>query len=196
MVSMFLPPTIIDLTSRTPVANRIRTRLPNWVDAVVLHQTAMSRGNTPENYLNVNAHFVVMPDGRVLHLHPVEAYLHASSAFNAVGIAIEFVGNFPDARGNYWEGAKYGRHTLTAQQISAGRDLLRHLVDTHDIAFVFAHSQGEAANLRGNCPGPDIWFHIGEWAVSGLGLSDGGKDYKEGAGSPIPGNWRKARPNR
>ncbi len=193
MVSMFLPPTILDLTSKTPVAYRIRKRLPNRLDAVVLHQTAMNRGSVPENYLNVKAHYVVMPDGRVVHLHPVESYLAASSAFNEDAIAIEFVGNFPDDRGQYWRGDTFGRHKLSKQQIDAGRDLLRHLVDTHDISFVFAHRQGEAPNLRGNCPGPDIWFHIGQWAVDGLGLSDGGKGYTEGNGGPIPDSWRKTR---
>src|SRR5688572_9093059 len=193
MVPMFLPPTIIDLTAKTPATIRFRKRMASKIDAAVLHQTAMNRGNVPGRYLDVVAHYVVMPNGQVLLLHPVESYLAASSAFNERGIAIEFVGNFPDDRGNYWSGDTFGRHKLSKEQIDAGRDLLRHLVDTHGISFAFAHRQGEKPNLRANCPGPDIWFHIGQWAVDGLGLSDGGKDYKAGNGGPIPDNWRKAR---
>lgn len=193
MVSMLLPPTIIDLTSKAPAAYRLRNRMLSRINAVVLHQTAMSRGSVPERYLDVHAHYVVMPDGRVVHLHPIESYLVSSSAFNEEAIAIEFVGNLPDDRGNYWSGDEFGRHTLSTEQINGGRDLLRHLVDTHDISFVFGHRQGEKPNLRANCPGPDIWFNIGEWAVNGLGLSDGGKGFKKGNGSPIPDSWRKAR---
>ncbi len=58
---------------------------------------------------------------------------------------------------------------------------------------MFAHRQGEAENARGNCPGPDIWYNVGEWAVRELAMSDGGKGYKEGNGSPIPDNWRRPR---
>ena len=123
----------------------------------MLHQTAFSRGSLPDLYLKVHAHFVVMPDGRILQLHPITAYLIASSAFNDDSVAIEFVGNFPNDRGQYWSGDSAGKHVLTPQQISGGRDLVRHLRDAWSISFIFAHRQGEALNLRGNCPGPDIW---------------------------------------
>jgi N-acetyl-anhydromuramyl-L-alanine amidase AmpD len=192
-VPMFLPPSIIDLTGKTPAKYRIKTRASSRIDAIVLHQTAMNRGGVAENYLSVHAHFVVMPNGGIAQLHPVEAYLIASSAFNEDAIAIEFVGNFPDDRGNYWRGKEMGQHRLTPDQISSGRDLLRHLQDQHGISFIFAHRQGELASDRGNCPGPDIWYHIGEWAKRGLGMSDGGPGYTEGRGSPIPDSWRKPR---
>jgi hypothetical protein len=48
-------------------------------------------------------------------------------------------------------------------------------------------------NDRENCPGPDIWFNVAEWAITNLGLSDGGKDYALADGDPIPPEWRKAR---
>jgi hypothetical protein len=72
-------------------------------------------------------------------------------------------------------------------------DLVRFLNETYTISFVFAHRQGESADLRGNCPGPDIWNNIGEWAVNQLGMSDGSKGYTEGKGSPIPDSWRQPR---
>ena len=71
--------------------------------------------------------------------------------------------------------------------------LIRYLRDTYGISFVFAHRQGETENARGNCPGPDIWYNVGEWAVRELAMDDGGKGYKEGNGSPIPDSWRRPR---
>jgi hypothetical protein len=193
MVGMWLPPEILDKTANSDRKYRIRNRMSSQIDTVVLHQTSFSRGSVPDNYLSVHAHFVVLPNGSIVQLHPVEAYLVASSAFNDDAISVEFVGNFPDERGNYWEGSKYGRSVLSSQQIGGGCDLVKYLQQTYGISFVFAHRQGEAENLRGNCPGPDIWYNIGEWAVRELNMSDGGKGYTEGKGSPIPDSWRRSR---
>ena len=193
MGGMWLPPDIVDRTTKTPAGYRVRNRMSAQIDTVVLHQTSFSRGSVPDNYLSVHAHFVVLPDGTIVQLHPVDAYLVASSAFNDDAISVEVVGNFPDEHGHYWEGSKNGRSILSPQQISGGCDLVRYLKETYGISFVFAHRQGEDANLRGNCPGPDIWYNIGEWAVRELGMSDGGKGYKEGKGSPIPDSWRRPR---
>jgi hypothetical protein len=41
-------------------------------------------------------------------------------------------------------------------------------------------------NQRSNCPGPDIWYGVGEWGLANLQLSDGGKGYKLADGDPIP----------
>jgi hypothetical protein len=205
MVSMWLPPDIVDLTAKTPVAYRKSQRLASNVFAVVLHQTAMHRGSVAENYLKVNAHYVVMPNGQILLLHGHEWYLAASNAFNEDSVAVEFVGNFPDDKGNYWRGDTFGRHKPTTQQVSSGRDLLRHMKENLGISDVYAHRQGymewprttpagqKPINERGNCPGPDIWSQIGEWAVQTLGMDDGGKGFTQGDGSPIPDSWRKKR---
>ena len=221
-------PDIIDLTAKTAgvtkdfgsptgtVLVRRGTRQLSMIDSVVLHQTAMSRGSTPD--LNTNAHFVVLPDGKLLQLHPVDVLLWASNAFNDVGIAIEFVGNFPTFKGVYWaeKGKIALKSTLSQHQISGGRDLVTHLKKTYDVDFVFAHRQGFGRadrtgfkseleqgsipgkhsiyyNDRENCPGPDIWFNVAEWAIANLGLSDGGKDYSLADGDPIPAQWRVAR---
>ena len=82
---------------------------------------------------------------------------------------------------------------LSAQQIDGRRDLVKYLNETYSISFVFVDRQGEAEDLRGNCPRPDIWYNIGEWAVGELGMNDGGKGYKEWNGSPIPDSWRRSR---
>ena len=204
--------TFPNLQDKTDVSDKTLkkgVRLAGNVDAAILHQTAFSRGNNPSSYLKVNAHFVVLPGGLVLQLHPILDLLWASNGFNDRGIAIEFVGNFPTEKGIYWQGDKYGRHTLAVEQINSGRDLLRYLANTADIGFVFAHRQGYATdarvaghppakhseydNERSNCPGPDIWFNVGEWALTQLMLSDGGPGFKVMDGDPIPDSWRKAR---
>src|SRR5690348_1060555 len=107
MTSMWIPPEIVDRTAKTPSGYRVRNRMSVQIDTVVLHQTSFNRGSLPDNYLSVHAHYVVLPDGSIVQLHPVEAYLVASSAFNEDAISVEVVGNFPDERGHYWEGDKY-----------------------------------------------------------------------------------------
>jgi len=185
---MFIEPEIVDLTGVAPKAYRIRNRPSARIDAVVLHQTAFSRGNVPTNYKDVHAHYVVMPNGTVLHLHPNESYLVSSSAFNDDSVAIEFVGNFPSETGAYWQPGKMGRHHPTNDQVASGRWLVARLQQELGLSFVFAHRQGEIA--RGNCPGPEIWYQIGEWAKTNLKMDDGGEGYVEGSGSPIPKKWR------
>jgi hypothetical protein len=153
----------------------------------------MNRGNTPMRYKDEQCHYLIQPDGEILLLHPIDKWIVASSMFNDAGIAIEIVGNFPDDKGNYWNGHVYGQDTLTEAQIRNARYLLEYLRRDYGIWCVFAHRQGERADLRGNCPGPDIWYHIGQWAVNNLDMFDGGPGYTEGPGSPIPDSWRKPR---
>ena len=90
-------------------------------------------------------------------------------------------------------------------------------METAKIEFVFAHRQGYVSdarlkgpnpfrselrqgsvsspqtNERSNCPGPDVWYGVGEWGLTNLQLSDGGKGYKLADGDPIPDSWRKPR---
>jgi len=191
-VSMCLPERI-DMTSKTPKGLRVKNRHMSKVTAVCLHQTAMSRGSNAGSYLDVKAHYVVMPDGTSVQLHPVESFLNASSWLNDVAIAIEIVGNFADDRGNWWEGKRFGKSVLSQQQIEGARELVSHLAVTHDLKNIFGHRQGEKASERGNCPGPDIWYNIAEWALKWTDLEDGGAGYKVGPGSAIPHSWRKPR---
>jgi hypothetical protein len=66
-----------------------------------------------------------------------------------------------------------------------------HLQEHYGISFVFTHRQGELLRRRGNCPGPEIWYHVGQWAVDELGMSDGGRGFKERRGTAIPDSWRR-----
>ena len=183
---------IEDRTSFTPRDKRKRKpRDMSKVYALVLHQTAGNQRNTPPNrYDSVTAHFVIKPNGQILQLHPLAAYLNASNGFNAGSVAVEFAGNFPDVRGKryvYPNGAS-PQGTLTAEQIKAGRCLVRYLVKNMSLTHIVAHRQSSAS--RANDPGPDIWYHVGQWAINNLGLRDGGPSFKVGSGNPIPDIWR------
>ncbi|NVB40302.1 hypothetical protein G6O69_37195 [Pseudenhygromyxa sp. WMMC2535] len=58
------------------------------------------------------------------------------------------------------------------------------------VGYVFAHRQ--SSSRRGNDPEPEIWHAVGQWAVTALGMSDGGPGYAVGTGAPIPDAWRRA----
>ncbi len=159
------------------------------VYALVLHQTAFSRGNDTTKYDRIPVHFVITPNGKIIQLHPLSAYLWSSNGFNAGSVAVEFVGNFPNTKGKCWQAQKFGCHQLTQEQINSGRALIRHLINTMGLTHVLAHRQ--SSGQRENDPGPDVWYHVGQWAVDNLGMKDGGPGFKVGSGNSIPDLWRK-----
>lgn len=180
---------ILDQTRLTPTSLRKgRPRPPGSVYALVLHQMAFSRGNDPAKYTNTKSHFAILPDGTILQLHPVSAWLAASNGFNARSVAVEFAGNLPNVRGKCWSPATNGCHRVTDAQILAGRRLVDHLVRTIGLTHVLAHRQSSAT--RENDPGPDIWYHVGQWAIERRGMTDGGPTFKVGGGQPILPAWR------
>jgi hypothetical protein len=181
---------IIDLTANSDRSVEKGTRDPKKVTALVLHQMACchQRRDPLRSYLGIKAHYAILPDGRILQLHPVNKLIWVSHNFNNCSVAVEFAGNFPNIHGKWWKGDTYGRNKVTAAQIEAGRCLIRHLVKTIGLRTVLAHRQ--ASDMRENDPGPDLWYNVGQWAVNTLGLSDGGPGFKVGTGKPIPNEWR------
>ena len=188
---------IIDRTAHSPKSYRVgKPRDMKKVYALVLHQMAFSRGSDPTKYDKVKSHFAILPDGKILQLHPESALLMASNGFNTGSVAVEFAGNFPSTRGKCWAADRFGCHKVTREQIEAGRFLIGHLMRTMGLTHVLAHRQSSAT--RENDPGPDIWYHVGQWAVDTHGLKDGGPGFKVGGGNPIPELWRtwgKAKPS-
>jgi hypothetical protein len=182
---------IIDLTAQADKSVRQGVRDLAKVKALVLHQMAccFQRKDPLKGYLRLKAHFAILPDGKILQIHPVAQLIWASNGFNNGSVAVEFAGNFPNTKGTWWEGAKFGRNQVTPAQIEAGRRLIRHLMSTIGLRTVLAHRQSSAT--RENDPGPDIWYHVGQWAIDNLGLKDGGPGFKVGGGNPIPDLWRK-----
>ena len=112
----------------------------------------------------------------------------SSNGFNAGSVAVEFAGNFPNTKGKWWQGDKFGRDRPTPAQLEAGRYLVRHLIRTMGLTHVLAHRQSSAS--RENDPGPEVWYHVGQWAVEKLGLKDGGPGFKLPGANPIPDEWR------
>ncbi len=184
---------IIDMTGEADQSRRMGERNASSVDAVVLHQMGFDRGSKAAPYLRVKAHFIVLQNGIIAQLHRFKDYLHSSNELNSRSVAMEFAGNFPSDRGRWWHpsgttaNARHDReHHMSPTQVSAGLYLVKYLAMNHGIRFVFAHRQ---AGTHHNCPGPEIWFNIGEPARR-MGLSDGGYNYKLGDGRPIPDSWR------
>lgn len=176
---------LVNMCGESPASKR--SPRTEQIDAVVLHQMGLSRGNDLQRYRLVTAHFVILPDGRIAQLHPTSARLSASQGFNGRSVAIEFAGNLRSTDGGWWRPQTYGRDTLTAAQVESGRNLLRALA-SQGVRFVYAHRQ--SYNQRGNDPGPEIWASVGQWAIDTLRMSDGGPDYAIDSGRPIPADWR------
>lgn len=171
------------------------------VDGLVLHQTSFNRGNDPTKYDGIQVHFIVLPNGQIVQLHDLREWLFASDNFNRYTVAVEFVGNFPSANGNWWNSAT-GNDFVTQEQINAGRYLVDYLIQvmpqvgSPGLKYIYAHRQSH--NQRGNDPGPDLWYGVGEWAIKHRGLSDTptGNPYKVGSGQYIPDSWRRRSDNR
>jgi len=166
-----------------------KNRVLSKIDALVLHSTAGPE-KPLEKYWDLSVHFVITPNGTIIQNHDEAVKAYGSSGFNSRSVSVEFVGHFKwgiDRRGKekWWKGSKL-RSVPTVQQIYSGRKLVSYLKRTLDIKYVLAHSQ--AANK--NCPGPEIWFNVGEWAIKN-GLSADGTNITKGVGKSIPSDWRK-----
>ncbi len=144
------------------------------VDAIILHQTAfVSTDMARLDY--VIANYVIMQDGRVLKVRDLEMALN-SIGTNQRAIDIEFVGTYPNVEALRGAGALPGPPLA---QLRAGRELVSYLKSRHSVSNIFAHAQFTPKN----CPGPQIWYNVGEWAVSN-GLSSSRR------GRPITPTWR------
>jgi hypothetical protein len=174
---------------------RASPRKRSAIDSIVLHHMAFNRGNDLADYLKVGAHYAVTADGQIAQLYDDLDFLNASNGFNGRSIAIEFAGNFPDHRFRWWKPAKRtlpDRCYLTPAQVRAGRCLLATLKARFSgIEYVYAHRQSSAN--KANDPGPDVWYHVGEWAIRELRLTDRAPRTHVGTGQPIPTAWRTAR---
>lgn len=187
-----MTPQIVDLTAKAPAEYRVRARLPSEVQAVVLHQTAFSGWSTNNPmWARIRAHYVVRQDGSVLMLHhPTVRMRYGSGPCNARGVTVEHEGNLPSDSGAYWKPERYGRDVLDQhpEQVAASRALVRMLCAEYPtIGLVIAHRHIDAR--KPNCPGPDIWREVGEWAKRELALVE---PAPLPAGLPLPNTWRGA----
>ncbi len=174
-----------------------RPRSKSQVYALVLHQMACCRRRKEGGYDTIGVHYAILEDGRILQLQPIEALMYASNGFNARSVAVEFAGNFPNIRGKCWQPKcdklpcpNHGCHQLTQAQIDSGRYLVEHLLRESGMKLTHILAHRQSSGTRENDPGPDIWYHVGQWAIDKYGLKDGGPGFKVGSGRPIPDEWR------
>lgn len=180
---------VVDQTAIASTKKRGKVRDVTKLTAAVLHQMGFHRGNDPVKYKNVNAHFVVLPNGTVVQNHPIVNYLPASHGISALSVAIEFAGNFKSVRNKWDHSSTSAEHTPTTTQYEAGRCLLFHLrARMPGFVHVLAHRQ--SGSQRQNDPGPEIWCNVGEWALRYMHLQDGGPGFKVGGGRTIDPKWR------
>ncbi len=169
---------------------REKPRPKSDVYALVLHQMGCCRSRKEGGYDGIATHYAILADGRILHLQPIETYMHASNKFNSGSVAVEFAGNFPGTRGKCWKPEKHGCHQLTQAQLDSGRYLVEHLLREPGMKLTHILAHRQSSGLRPIDPGPDIWYHVGQWAIDKYGLKDGGPGFKIGSGRPIPDEWR------
>lgn len=183
---------LVDLRGKAPADYIVRERPAEEVTTIVLHQTGFG-GWKPDNpnWAKIKSHFVVRRDGKVqVNFDPTKRLRYGSNKANAHGITIEHEGNYPSADGKYWEGDKFGEYVLAEApaQVAASRRLVELLSERYPIENINAHRQWDAGKT--NCPGPDLWRAVGEYAVHQLGLTDGGPGWHAEGGLAIPETWR------
>ena len=190
---------IEDYTSKAVIEKSEITqsfRDPRKLWSFVLHHMAIKRRSRktkqfsdPDSYLKTGAHFCIMFDGRIIQLHPVSRLIYHAQCLSHRSVAVEFEGNFPDVKGKWWVGEdSTGKDNPTPQQFASGKFLAGYLKLILGTTHIQAHRQ--SSKNRTNDPGPDIWYHVGQWSINNLGLTDGGIDFKCGEGNPILPEWR------
>ena len=187
---------IADRTGQSPRQYRARTRRPEEIDLVVLHQTGTPEMDPDAQILDrVKAHVLVLQSGKVRLLHPLLARLrYGSSLWNRRCVTLEVQGNYPtrynpDGSPVWWSPETAGAQVLGdhPEQIQAVRDVLAWLKgELPSVRFIGGHRQIQAS--KGGCPGPDLWRQCGEFALRELGYelvptAPTGKD--------IPDSWRR-----
>lgn len=160
-----------------------RHRALHRIDSLVLHQTAGPE-RPLSKYYDFSVHFVISPKGKIYQIHDESVYCYGSSKLNKRSVAVEFVGHFKQDNGK-WNKSNNLRNVPTKQQIEAGRKLVTYLKKTLGIKYVLAHAQA----AKKNCPGPEIWFNVGEWAIK-KGLSADGRNISHAPGGRVPQEWR------
>lgn len=170
-----------------------KTRSLSDVDSLVLHATAGRQDKPIKDYWDLSVHFFILADGTIHQNHDENIRCHGSSGFNKRSVAVEFVGFFKkgykrDGTEKWDQGKEAFRVRPTTQQIESGRNLVRYLKKAIGIKYVLAHSQ--AANKT--CPGPEIWYNVGEWAIKSKLVEDGRNiTAKNSPGKPIPSDYQK-----
>ncbi len=173
------------------------------IDAVTIHMMEIARGSAESLFDGVNAHFGVLRNGAVLHLHDESEMRVALHDFNCRSISrgssrvttltIKIRRRIQEDGGAIPYENPLQADSPYDDQIAVGRALVKYLRERHRILYIFGHRQACAKV----CPGPHLWYNIVKWGVDELGLSDGGVSFttsnKFCSGAVIPADWRDAK---
>lgn len=184
---------IVDGRASADVSKRWENRSFTPV-GVTLHQMGISRtssaGSHPEKLLKTAGHFVVMRDGRVLWLHPLDKRVKNSAYKDAIQVEVE--GNFQSTRGKWWVGSSgtLPTHNLNPEQAVALTRLLAMLEpyltpNEYGRFELSGHRMAASKSRRGNDPGPEVWTASAPFALA--------RNWQLGPvlgeGTDIPSDW-------
>lgn len=188
----------VDLTKSADTDIRKYKRAPKKIKGVVLHQTGFNWDDNNPNWNNVNAHFAITKDGKILVIHDPTWRLSLSSEdANENYISIEHEGNYRSVNDICYATEKFGCDLIpTKEQVLASRKLIQNLKSSYpNFKEVTAHIQWQDG--KSNCPGPQIWYNVGEWVKKNLKLSDSNLTneltWHDDRGAPIPKTWRESK---
>lgn len=126
---------------------------------IVLHCTATARTATVtaiQNYWrntlkwrNPGYHYLIEPNGKVHHLHPLELSANGAAGYNANSIHISYIGGI-DSKGK-------AQDNRTAEQVLAQLELLIELKRVFPKAEILGHR--DLPGVKKDCPS----FNVKEW---------------------------------
>lgn len=186
---------LINLTSTADKSIRKYKRDASSIKGVVIHQTGFNWDDHNVNWNNTNAHGVVTREGNVIIIHdPIIRLTHGSNDANEEFITLEHEGNYKSINGKCFMPEKFGcDNAPTVAQIEASRKLISNFKMSYpNFSEITGHIQWDKE--KSNCPGPQIWYNIGEWTIKNLGLKNGPtSDWYDDRGAPIPNEWRSSK---
>ena len=181
------------------VHGALEMRKPETIDAITLHQMAVTMGARTADVqaehgdkvkgrwrraLGVHAHVSAFTDGGVVPAYPLRAYVWHGNGSNGRAIGLEVEGLYNGRPG----GRLAEPSDLTIETV---REAVRWIVEAArgegiTIRYVLAHRQ--YSPTRQSDPGWRIWREVALWAGTALGLATI-PGLVDGDGRAIPREW-------
>ena len=200
-LSVIIPPAaLIDRRKENTGIANYGTRDWKNITGITLHHTScvFDLANIPR-WNTLKAHFGIRRDGKILYCIDVTTKVWHAQGLSHGDVGIEMEGYYAGVEGDLstftqessW---KTPRKPMSpaAELISASREAVRYIVDlvaSHGGRIKYIHAHRQASRGRTSDPGSALWKEVGMHMIEELGLSDGGKGFRVGTGSPIPKEW-------
>ncbi len=189
-----------DAKSGKIVGGRLVMRDPASIDAIVLHQTAVTFGASPaavraakgdkdlarhRRALGVHAHVTAFTDGTAVAAYPLRAYVYHGNGANSRSIGLEIEGHYNGIPGGQLA-------EPDAATIQSAREACTWLVEAAraegiTLRYYLAHRQ--YSRSRRSDPGWYLWRAVGvDWCEARLGLQPL-PTLVDRDGYPIPKTW-------